>query len=72
LCKESVIGGVRSDPIPHDQVPVTHADGPITDANPRRVKGRIGMDLLEVETRMGGVLPEQSIRLPNLSLNVGW
>jgi hypothetical protein len=61
---------VRPDPIPNNRVSVADTDGPITDADARRIEGWIGMDLLEMKARMGWVLPEQPISFSCLSLNM--
>jgi hypothetical protein len=71
LREKPVVIGVRSDPIPHDRILIANADGPITDADPRRVERRICVDLLEMKARVGRVLSEETIRLPSLSLDMG-
>jgi hypothetical protein len=54
---------MRADPLPDDFVLHEKTDSAVPGCDSRRVNRLYGMDLLEVETGMAGVLPEQPIYL---------
>jgi len=62
---------VGSDPVPDERVSGPDSDGSIADANPGGKEGRVVANLLEMETRMVGVLSEEAISLTGLTPNMG-
>ena len=57
-----IILSVRPDPEPGDLVVLQKADGAISEGHAGGVDGVVIMNILEVEARVPGVLPEQPIR----------
>lgn len=55
---------MRTDPEPHDIVTLHSAQGAIPEADPRRVDKVVVVDLFEMESRVGGIAPEELVGSP--------
>jgi len=72
LVEKTIILSVRPDPEPGDLVVLQKADRAISEGHAGGVDGVAIVDLLEVEARVRGVLPEQPIRFLGKVSDLRW
>ena len=60
-----------SDPEPHDVLVLANTDGPVPQSDTDRENGTTRMNLLELETRMEWIDPEDAVGSSGPTLNLG-
>ena len=67
---QPVVIGVAADPIPDDAISLHDREGAIAETDPRRIDILLAFQLLELKSRMGGIVVKKAPGTFGIALNI--